>query len=272
MASTTGPIADELRKLRGTHVSLRELARRTGIHHTSLGRYESGRLTPSVEHLAKILDELDVKDPERERLLALVRRDSPGQLFAGVPSSGRQLAQLIGYERAAARITDVSPLRLPGLLQTPDYARAVLGEGPDIDRRVNMRVERAEILTRAAHPVELHALIDSTVLTRPIASPAVMREQLRHILQLTSLPTITVQVVPADMPGRSPHHAGPFIVIEFADATPIVHLEHYRSSGFLWDSEDVRSYLAAADEITSRAMTPEHSSEVIAEIAETETI
>ena len=267
MGDITAPLGDTLRQLREqAGYGQRELATLLGWPtNAQLSRYESGDRRPSADVLERILDALDVKDPEREQLLAMVRRDSPGELVTGVPSTGRQLAQLLGYERAASRITDVAPLRFPGLLQTPDYARAVLGDSPDTDKRVTLRIERAEILTRAAHPVQLHALIDSTVLTRPIAPPLVMRKQLRHLLQMAALPTVTVQIIPADAPGRSPHQAGPFILIEFAESTPIVHLEHYRASAFLWQDDDVRSYVAAVDQIAQKAMTPTRTAEVIAD-------
>jgi transcriptional regulator with XRE-family HTH domain len=264
--TTPAPLGQQLRQLRGV-VGLRELARRTGIDHSALSRYESGHRTPSSEQLAKILDSLAVESAERERLLALARRDGPGELVTGIPSIGRQLAQLIGYERAATRITEVAPLLIPGILQTRDYARAVLGEGPDTDLRVRLRVERAEILTRAEHPVELRVIVHVEALTRPVAPPEIVRMQLLHLLHMAELPNITVQVVPDHATGWMPSLAGPFIVIEFDGAPPLVHLEHFRASAFLWEDTDVRSFVAAAKEITHTAMTPARSTEVIAMIA-----
>lgn len=264
-------LGDSLREHReSAGYSQRELATLLGWpNNARVSRYESGARTPSPDVLVKILDALDVTDTEREHLLGLVQRVGPGQWVTGLPSAGKRLAQLIGYERAASRITDVAPLLIPGLLQTAEYARAVLGDGPDTKKRVSLRMERAEILTRQTHPVKLRALIDSSVLTRPIASPSVMRSQLLHLRKMADLPTVTIQIVPAEKHGWNPILAGPFILIE-SEEGPVVHLEHHRASAFLW-SDEVRAFMAAIEEIECKAMTPEQSAEVIAELAGTET-
>jgi transcriptional regulator with XRE-family HTH domain len=260
----------QLRELRGSR-TLRDLAGLTGLSYGTIAKYERGRLTPSTEAMEKLLDALGVDGPERERLLAMVRRHGPGEVVAGVPSTGRQLAQLIGYERAASRITNVAPLLIPGILQTRDYARAVIGDGPDTDLRVRLRVERAEILTRTESPVELHAIIHEEALTRRVAAPEIICSQLKHLLRMAELPNVTLQVVPDDVVGALPSLAGPFMVIESEGMPPLVHLEHYQAASSLWDAEDVRSYLAAAKEIAQKAMTPARTAEIIAHIAEQET-
>jgi transcriptional regulator with XRE-family HTH domain len=273
MGGITTPLGDTLRQLREqAGYSQRELATLLGWQtNAQLSRYESGGRRPSTEVLERILDALDVEDPERERLLALVRREGPGELVAGVPSTGRHLAQLIGLERAARRVTEVAPLVVPGLLQTRAYANVMLGEDPDTDRRVALRMERAEILTRAEHPVELRAFIHIEALTRPMASPEVMSEQRAHLLSRAKLPNVTIQVVPTDLHGwPSPSLAGPFILIESSDASPIVHIEHYRGGAFVWEPEDVRSYAAAVDKIAQRAMTPARTAKVIQELEQTQ--
>jgi transcriptional regulator with XRE-family HTH domain len=267
MGATTPSLGDQLRRLRG-ETTLRELARRTGIDHTTLSRYESGIRRPSADHVALILDGLGVEDPEREQLLVLVRRDAPGELVVGVPSIGRQLAQLMGYERAATRITEIAPFVIPGLLQTPGYAQAVLSGGSDIDRRVKLRMDRAEIINRPNDPVELRAIIHMEALTRPVAPASVIRAQLGHLLRMARLPNVTIQLVQNYDPWWMPCLAGSFIVIELAEETPVVHIEHYRSGAFIWAAEEVRSYAAAAEEIAQKAMTPAHTVKVLAEMEE----
>jgi transcriptional regulator with XRE-family HTH domain len=248
-------------------MSLRQLAHLIKVHHGTIGKWETGRLMPTAERLTTIFDALKVEESERERLLAMIPRPGPGEVVAGVPSTGRQLAQLIGYERAATRITEVAPMLLPGILQTREYAWAFLSAGPDTERRVKLRTERAEILTRDELPVELHVIVHEEALTRPVAPPEVMREQLRHLLRMAKRPNITIQVVPANTPGAMPSLLGPFIVLEFADAPPVVHLEHYRAGVFLWEYGDVRSFMVAADEMTQKAMTPARSAMAIAGLA-----
>jgi hypothetical protein len=258
-------LGEELQQLR-SDLGLREAARLIGISHSTLARYEMGGRAPSPKQLAKILDAYKVDDPHREQLLAMIRRDAPARLVSGVPSTGLHLAQLIGFERAATRITDVSPLMIPGLLQTRSYAQVVLSKVPDTDRRVRMRMERAEIITRPEQPVQLRAIIHQEALTSRIAPPEVMGDQLRHLLTMTTLPNVTIQVVPDSAPGWLPSHVGPFILLEFAEAPSVVHVEYYRTSVFLWDTEDVRGFLAAADRITQAAMTPARTTEIIKEL------
>jgi transcriptional regulator with XRE-family HTH domain len=263
-------LAAELRALRRRHdLTTREMAERVGTSNANITHWETGSRPIPAERLTAMLDALDVHGDDRERILGLKRlAEGPGYLAAGMPSIGEQLAQLIEYERTASRITDVAPLVLPGLLQTSDYARAVLGEGPDTETRVALRVGRADVVTRRRNPVEFIALIDSEVLVRPFAERDVMHDQLEHLLRMTELPNVTIQVVSSTRPGWHPAMAGPFILLEFPTATPIVHFEHYRASSFLWDERDVAVFVAAPDEIRKRAMTPDRTSEVIRKLVQ----
>lgn len=233
----------------------------------NISNWERADRLVSEERLVQLLDALEASDDERERLLGLRRQAvGPGQLVSGTPSIGDQLARLIEHEQVARRVTDVAPLLIPGLLQTSDYARATLRGHRDVDTRVALRAGRRDILTRTRQPAELVAFIDTEVLTRPIAPPDVIADQLRHLLKMTTLPNVTIQLASSTTPKYTPILAGPFIVLEFATATPIVHLEHYWSSAFLWEEEDVRGFIDAAEEIRNVAMSTTESAEVLAEL------
>lgn len=261
-----------LRKLReGRGMNMRALAEASGQAIANLSHWENGTRLPSEERLGKLLDPqaLDAPAAERERLFDLRRRadEGPGQFIAGSPSIGDQLTKLIEYEQVARRIVTVAPLKLPGLLQTADYARAVFRGLSDIETRVRLRVGRRDILTRR-DPVELLALIDSEVLVRPVAPAVVMIEQLRHLLTMGERPNIEIRVVSSTHPGHTPMLDGPFIFFEFPAAGPIVHLEHRRASLFLNEPDDIEGFSAAVEEISSVAMTPARSAEVIAGIVD----
>lgn len=245
-------------------LGVRELGRQAEISsHSRVSELESGKRLLAVDELDRILDALRVPADERERLLGLARAaEGPGQLNVGLPGINNTLAQLIDHERAAVRITDASPLLIPGLLQTSDYARAIMSDQPDSELRVTLRAGRRDILTRARQPVELLALIGSEALVGAVAPPDVMRDQLRHILELGTRPNITVQVVSSTAPGYHPLLAGPFELIQFAKAPPIVLLDHHSSSVFLWEA-DVLAYVEAAEKVRKIAMTPARSAEVI---------
>lgn len=259
----------EVRQLRErAGLSQRELARQARISaHSRVSEMESGKRLLAMSELERIFDQLGADASERERLLDLARSaESPGELLVGSPGVSRTLAQLIDYERVATRIVDASPLLIPGLLQTSDYARAIMGDEPDSELRVALRSGRRDILTRR-NPVELLALIDSEALVRPVVHSDVMADQLRHILRLAELPNVTVQVISSTTPGYHAMLANAFELIEFAKARPVVLLDHHRSSAFLRQEDDVAIYAESAEHIRRKvAMTPQHSVEVIANI------
>lgn len=270
MAVTKDPgaaeeLANGLRDLRKkAGLSTRKMASLLGLSNANITHWESGNRLIPLDRLTAYLDALTVGGDDRERLLGLRRRaEGPGELTAGVPSIGPQLTQLIEHEQTAVEITDYAPLTVPGLLQTTDYARAVLSRGPNTDTRVALRAGRRDVLTRRRDPVRFVALIDSEVFGRPIAPPAVMRDQFEHLLEMAALPNVTIRIVPSTAAGWHPGLAGNFIVFKFATARPVVHVEHYRASADLWRPEDIADYVDAVREIEEKAMTPDRTSEVI---------
>lgn len=247
-------------------LTLRELRDLVDISNTRLSFWENGRRLPSEADLIRVLEALHVGDEERDRLIALRRTaEGPGELLSGATTIGWQLSRLIQHETTARKITDVAPLLVPGLLQTDSYAEAILGRYDDWAVRVRLRSGRQKILT-GADPVQFHALISHDVFGHHIGGPDVMAEQMRHLLTVAELPNVIIQLVDTTDSGYTPMLAGPFILLEFDSAPSVVHLEHHRASASLWEEEDVRSYLAAVEEIAEAAMTPERTSEVIEEL------
>jgi len=257
-----------LRALRErAELTTRALAWRVEASAANVSNWERSERLLSEERLIKILEVLQAPDDERERLLGLRRQaEGPGQLVSGAPSIGPQLAKLIEHEQVARSITDVAPLLIPGLLQTSDYARATLTDQRDVDTRIALRIGRRDVLTRTRQPAELVALIDSEALIRPVASPHVMADQLRHLLRMAELPNVTIQLVSSTASGYNPMLTGPFILLEFPTAPPIVHVEHYQASAFIWENEDVHGFQAAVEKIHNVAMTPADTARVIAEL------
>lgn len=248
-------------------LSTRELGARIDASPANISHWENAGRLPSEERLGKIFDALQVEGDERERLLGLRREAAgPGQLNVGLRGVSATIMQLIDYERNAVRIVDASLGLIPGLLQTGDYARATLQGRSDSELYVTLRAGRRDILTRVRNPVELIALIDSEALVRPVAPPAVMRDQYEHILRLIERPNVTVRVVSSTRPGYHPLLGGPFELIEFGTAKPVVLLDHHPSAAFLYSPDEVAEYVAAANVIQKVAMTPAQSAEAIAEI------
>lgn len=196
--------------------------------------------------------------------------DSPETdwLASGPPGIAQQLAGLMECERTAGHITDWAPLIVPGILQTSDYARAIIGRGREGDAEVEtlvmLRMGRRDVFMRP-NPAEFEALIAEPVIRGGIGGPKVMRDQLRHLLAMSKLDPITVRLVAMDGEWH-PGHSGPFLFYRFGIQSPIVYLEHHRSGAFLGDEADVAAYESAADLIRREAMSPEESADRIAEV------
>ncbi|MDT3443605.1 MULTISPECIES: helix-turn-helix transcriptional regulator [unclassified Pseudofrankia] len=248
----------ELRDLRATTgLSARAVADRLAWSPSTLSRLENGLRSISPEDVATLLVVYQVTGDDRDRLLALAREiDRPGWWETGPAGIPNQLTALIGFEAQASRITDVAMLLIPGLLQTPDYARAVMtgGDVPahEIDARVATRLGRQAVLTRA-DPPHLHVLLDEAAIRRPIGGPAVMAAQLRHLAATGTRPNITVQVLPSAL-GAHPGIDGSYVILQFDKAPTLIHLEHLRSSLFVDDPADVKPFLSAADTLAAQAL------------------
>lgn len=262
----------EVRKLRkDAGLKLEELAELCGWSRATFGRIESGDKVLTEAEAAIILGTLGVKGSERKRLLELARdAHQPHWWEVGHSDLPHLLVGLLEFERIATQITDVALGFVPGLLQTADYARAVISAGnvteAQLESRVSLRLGRQSVLTRQ-NPVAFRALIDESVLHRPIGGYDVMAEQLRQIVRVSRRPHITVQVLPFSA-GAHVGLNGSHLILEFQRQRPIVHLEHRRSSVFLDDPTDTAPFLEAIPTLAEAALTPEESVELIASHAE----
>ena len=154
---------------------------------------------------------------------------------------------------------------VPGLLQSEEYARAVIMHGHrsrsdmEIDRRVQLRMERQKMLLQPDAP-HLWAVIDEAALTRPFGPPRVMRAQLDHLLEVIAAPNVHLQVLPF----RAGAHAaagGSFTILRFAepDLPDIVYLEQLTSAVYLDKRADVEDYVMIMERVTVQAETPQRS-------------
>lgn len=259
----------ELRAARkAVGMSSQTLGAKLGRSHTHISRWENGKLTPSEADAGAVLGILGVTGEERDRLLRLAKDAGDPNWVA--PGVDRQLAALTEYERTARTIIDVQPLLIPGLLQTADYARSIMiGSGTtrgEADSRATFRLGRQEVLTRR-NPVELVAFIGEHALRYPPCGRDVMLEQLHHLEKWAERDNVNIHAIPIDR-GYSPAMEGPFVLIEFERAKPVVHLEHYRSSTTITDASDIRDYQAAADTLRGDALSVDLTKALIRQIAD----
>ncbi|MGH3761637.1 helix-turn-helix domain-containing protein [Actinophytocola sp.] len=265
-------LAAAIREIRvRTEISGRKLSAQLGLSHGTVSHWETGRRVPTVEDVAAFLAVLGVVGGEKDRVLDLARHAAePNWLTVGMPGIPQQLAGAWECERAASAIVQWTPMIIPGLLQTPDYARAVaaaagLPEG-EIESRVMVRNSRREVITRRNSPVVFEALICEVALREVIGSTEVLAEQLRWLIDMAKRKNVTVRVVPLRV-GWHPGFAGPFVLYDFPDAPPVLYFEHYSSGAFVPDADDVQAYREAVERLHEIAMSHTASTRLITDIA-----
>ena len=254
----------QLRRLREAgNLTTGQAAEAIRATHSKISRLERGRSPARPRDVADLLTLYGVTDEaERQKLLALTHaasaRDWWQQYSDVLP---RWFELYIGLERAASVIRNFQLQFVHGLMQTEDYARAVIlisnAHAPDaeIERRVSLRMERQRLLTQPDAP-ELWAVLDEAALRRPPAGRDVMRAQLRHLLELTDLPNVTLQIVPFQV-GSHAAAGGPFTILRFPDPDlpDVVYLEQLNSALYLDQPDDVIDYLAVMDQLCVQAAT-----------------
>ena len=270
-AATSGPTArrlvlgSQLRRLREANGISREDAgysiRGSG---SKISRLELGRVGFKERDVADLLTLYKVTDEtERASFLDLVRKSNePGWWHRYSDLVPSWFQDYVGLEESASRIQTYELQFIPGLLQTECYARAIASQGrpesPDeeVDRRVRLRMHRQRLFQQPRAP-RLWAVIDESVLHRPIGGRDVLREQIEHLLEVTKLPTISLQVVPLEV-GRSAAE-GAFTILRFAEPEipDIVYLEHLCGALYLDKPDDVELYSKVSHRLAVDALTPE---------------
>lgn len=258
----------ELRDARKqARLSLRALAERLAVAKTQLNRWETGTSVPSPEHVASFLTALGVNGDEYERILEQARStDAPSWISSGIPGVQKELASLVQFESTATEITEVAPMLIPGLLQTPDYMRASMAalQNNQIGPRILTRMERRTVLTKSNAPT-FTALIGEAALREPFGGQAAMAEQLRHITTAaTDQSNITVRVIRSGAETFHAAHAGQFILLRFPKADPIVQIDHYSSLIFIKGPRDVAAHAEAVNRLQDLALSAGDSLDFIA--------
>ncbi|MEV5543230.1 helix-turn-helix transcriptional regulator [Saccharopolyspora shandongensis] len=256
----------ELREARNAAgLTIRQLAAKIESNNAKLSRFETGQRVPAPEDVASILQALNVTGSERDRILAIARDAGEANwLSPGLPTYQQDLTTFMEFERTATKVFEVCPNVLPGLLQTRDYARAVMAgmSNAEIETRVTLRVGRREVLDQTEEP-KFTIVIGEGALQEPLGGKKVLAEQLRYIVRMSEKPSLVIQVLPSGATAWHAAHAGAFFLYEFEKAPPIVHLEHYASSSFLYTSKSVEPYRGAATSLRELALGPDDSIRLI---------
>jgi transcriptional regulator with XRE-family HTH domain len=279
---TTGPtvrrrrLGTELRQLReSSGYKLEEVAALLGVAPSTLSRIETGKAPTKSVYLGQMLEQYGVVDPAQRQVLIDMAREGHRKgwwaAYDDVLPSGFDIYVGLEAETAAVRGYEISVVH--GLLQTPDYARAVFSEmfprhGADlIDRMVALRLERQRRLDDDP-PLELWAILDEEVIRRPVGGNAVMRAQLEHLLGMAARPGLTLQVLPFSC-GAHAGHDGAFSILEFPNRSDaeVLYVESVAGTTYLEKDREVRARVAAFDRLRAAALAPTASADLIARVA-----
>ncbi len=264
-----------LRRLREAHeVSREDAGWQIRSSESKISRMELGRVSFKQRDVADLLTLYGVDDPEeRERLLALAQdANAPGWWHRYGDVLPGWFQSYLGLEAAALMIRSYELQFVPGLLQTEDYARAVVqlghaaGGSEAVERRVRLRMDRQRILSQPGGP-QLWAVLDEAVLRRPIGGPAVMRAQIEALVAATELPSVRIQVVRFEVGGHAAA-GGAFTILRFpqGDLPDVVYVEQLTSALYLEKREDVDHYAAAMERLCVQAEPPERTAEVLRKV------
>jgi transcriptional regulator with XRE-family HTH domain len=242
---------------------------------SKISRLELGKVSFKERDISDLLSHYGVEDGEqREAILTLARdANAPGWWHNYDDVLPSWFETYVGLEEAASLIRTYEVQFIPGLLQTEDYARAVTVAGrPDLpreetDRRVKLRAARQQLLLTRNPAPRLWAVIDEGALRRPIGGTRVMRGQLEHLIQLGTLPNISIQIMPFRFGGHAAE-GGAFSILRFPEPElpDVVYVEQLVSALYLDKREQVDRYGQIFDRLTVDSQPPDLSAETLGKI------
>lgn len=267
----------ELRALReAAGLNSQQAAEELGCSQSKISRLENGKSPVSVRDVRDLLGLYGVTDEQqRERLLGLARESRQrgwwAEFGAWLPSGFDTYA---GMEAAAASVRAYQAQLVHGLLQTEDYAKAVLralrpeDTRESVEKLVQFRLARQAQLTRAENPLQLWVIFEEEVLRRPVGGLAVMQAQLQHILEVAEEPGITIQVLPT-VRGAHAGLDGSFSLFEFPEPgdLDVAYVGGQAGTVFIEKIEDVKRFAMRFDHLRAAALDMGDSAELITRIA-----
>ncbi|MER0245077.1 helix-turn-helix transcriptional regulator [Streptomyces sp. HSW2009] len=242
-------------------VTFEEAAKALHVNQTTVRRMEKAEVGLKLPYVEKLLRTYGVPDDEVGPFLELAgEANQPGWWHRFRDVLPDWFSLYVSLEGAASLIRTYEPHFVPGLLQTADYARALLRVGfphaseEELDRRVELRLERQQLLTGPDAP-RLWAIVDETVVRRPVGDADVMRAQIDRLIESLELSNVTLQIVPFSS-GPHPGMFGPFHLFRFRvpELPDVVYNEGLTSASYLDERADVAAYLEALDRMGTQAV------------------
>lgn len=283
MARKPGPtirrwqLGQELRQFReAAGITPRAAASEIEVTPGTMSKIEGGKQAIKGTHIKLLAPMYNLPAEEKARLLALAEEaNQPGWWVSYARQVPDWFRLFLGYEQDASDLKTYESELVPGLLQTPAYARAVAlanrlnSTDDELDRQVDLRRERQQRIT-GVDPPALHVVLNEAVLLRIVGGAHVMQEQLEHLAKIASLPHVTIQILPFSA-GAHPAMTAPFLMLGFAEEPKMntVYLENGRGSLYLEKAPDLERYGAMFEQLAQLALSPQASRKELVRVAKT---
>ncbi|MEU3050043.1 MULTISPECIES: helix-turn-helix transcriptional regulator [unclassified Streptomyces] len=240
----------------------------------TIRRMETAEVALKIPYVQLLLAAYGVPEDEAEGFVELAEEaNKPGwwQRFHDVLPGW--FSMYVSLEGAASLIRAYEPQFVPGLLQTEDYARAIMRGGAigqtdpeEIERHVALRMERQALLARPDAP-RLWVIMDETVLRRPVGAPGVLRGQVEKLLDCTRLPHVTLQIAEF-AGGHHPGTYGPFVLFRFSvpELPDMVYSEYLTGAVYLDARPEVATHLEVMDRMAAQAASAQRTKEILDEL------
>jgi len=268
-------LAAALRQMReARHLSCADAGSAAGWSESKISRIETGRVGIRQPDLERLLDLYEVTGEPRAALLALRRQATHrGWWHSYSDALPAYFEDYVGLEDGAKSLFTYQNQLVHGLMQTEDYAAAVIraaqpaADTDTVERQLAARATRQALLT-APSPLQVWAVLDEAVLRRQVGGAAVMRAQLKRILEIAALPNVTLQVISFDT-GAHASMGTSFELLRFPEAgdTAIVYIEDQTSSQYLETAADIERYTLVFDHLRASALSPQQSAVFIGQAA-----
>jgi transcriptional regulator with XRE-family HTH domain len=258
----------ELRRHReAMGVTIDVVADRLGCSTSKVSRIETGHTSVTPSDVQNILDIYGVSDSIKAELVQIAREARQKGWWH--PYSTVLTGAYVGLEAAARSIRSFEQQVVPGLLQSEEYAiamiRAARLDDPEeeIARRVRVRMERQALLTQD-DPIDLRVVLDEAVLSRPVGGDAVMRDQFMRLVEVAQLPNVMLQILPFAA-GAHAGMDGTFVILEFEEEgdADVVFIDNATGGLFLEKAEELRKYGSIFDDVQAAALRPEESIDML---------
>ncbi|WP_444962841.1 helix-turn-helix domain-containing protein [Nocardiopsis sp. M1B1] len=270
-------------RLRRLATMLRQSREATGYTATQVGNkygWSSGKVSKmettetkriKADDLDKLMDLYEITDPDKRSVMHALAKDARQRGWWSKYKEVFTERALPDFEAEASVIRTFETQMVPGLLQTPDYAEALLRGGrfanPEIIRKkAEARMVRREILVRH-YPARLRAVIEESALHKPIGGKEILKKQLAYLHRMAQLSNIDLQVLPADV-GSHSGLCAPFTILEFPDPLdlPIVYIDTASNGLFLEEQDEVEAHSATFSDIQGSALSTVRSADLITSI------